>query len=730
MNENTKTLTFVGVAVVLLGFGVWLSRPASEADLTTAELGKEFFPDFTDPMKVASAEIIDLDAVNDVKHDLKVARVDDVWEINPDRQRFPDVSPERLANVVKAVVGVKKLAVVTDQPDRHREFAVVDPANEAELKAGTDGVGKRVTLVDADRRKLVDLIIGKNDEKNKNIVYVREPNRDRIYATELDKAPLSSSFGDWVPADLLKVGAADLRTVDIHDYAIDVRSTQQGLGGPGGLTVVRKVPVRIERAKLDAKKDDSDKWQLTKLETYDKETKGFLEKKLLPEEEFDSAKVDELKRTLAGLRIVDAVRKPKTLAADLLKEKTFLFDAQSAVTADQESMASLETTGFWPNSKTRSEIELVCHEGELTVGFENGVQYLLRFGDITGKGRAGSGGDEKKEGEPKKDDAKPGVGGAEGENTAPNRYMMVTASFNPDLIPKPPLVTLPPEGALPSAPAATPAPTGTAPAATPPAPTPTATPTATPKTTATPTPTAPTPSATPSATAPATPAPAGSVKPAEGAASGSCEPSGDACQAEPAKPEATKADAPKPSATKPEAKPEPTKPEATKPTPSATAAPAAAPKAKPSATATVPAAVPTATAAPAATTPATTAKPADTIPPAAESKPAEVKPVAEPPKPMTPEERKRIETENKRMSDKYEADLKSGREKAKELNTQFADWFYVVDDATFRALDLSPTALAKKKGAPAANPGPHGGQNLPPDLMRQIQQMQQQQQQR
>ncbi len=117
MNENSKTFAFVAAAVVLLGLGIWKSIPTPDPDVAGVTLGKEFFPEFTDPLKVASASIVDLDADSDVKHDLKVERVDGQWQINPGKQGYEQVSTDRLADVVKSVIGVKILAVASDNPE-------------------------------------------------------------------------------------------------------------------------------------------------------------------------------------------------------------------------------------------------------------------------------------------------------------------------------------------------------------------------------------------------------------------------------------------------------------------------------------------------------------------------------------------------------------------------------------------------------------------------------------
>ncbi|MBL9083692.1 MAG: DUF4340 domain-containing protein [Planctomycetales bacterium] len=686
MNENSKTFAFVAAAVVLLGLGIWKSIPTPDPDVAGVTLGKEFFPEFTDPLKVASASIVDLDADSDVKHDLKVERVDGQWQINPGKQGYEQVSTDRLADVVKSVIGVKILAVATDNPEKHREFAVVDPTNEAELKTGTEGVGKRITLKDENGKTLVDLILGKADEKNAKIVFVRRPGQDRVYTTELETDRLSPDFGDWAVGDLLQTKDKQLEAVHVDDYGIDKKNVRQAMPGQAGIALMAQRTVLVDKSKADFAKKDG-KWAVGKLEVYDQAQGKYVERKIEADEEVETSKLDSLQRALTDLKIVDAVRKPKSLAADLQLDKTFLTNQASPVWQDEQAFDDLQLSGFRLNQKQDKTLEIVSHDGDMIVGFTNGVRYHLRFGDITGKGKAGAAedgkaGDAKGGAEAKADAPAGGDGAAEGSNTAPNRYLMVQASFDETLVPKPELTKLPEEK--------------------------------------------------PAAEAEKKSEPAAAAKPTEEK-----------------KPETTKADDKQPQDKKEEPKkddagscdatdaevdqlaqaeapkaagePRAAEPKAVEPTKAAepvkAADPAKALEAPKSTDAPKAADVPKPTdpAKPADAKAATDAKPEDKKP---EAKPEEKKPeepkaepkVVDPP--MTPEERKRIEAENKKKQEQYEADLKAGREKAKELNNQYAAWFYVISDATFREIHLDPTSLVKKK-APAADAAAPGGATAP-----------------
>jgi hypothetical protein len=63
-------------------------------------------------------------------------------------------------------------------------------------------------------------------------------------------------------------------------------------------------------------------------------------------------------------------------------------------------------------------------------------------------------------------------------------------------------------------------------------------------------------------------------------------------------------------------------------------------------------------------------------------------------------ERKRIEAENQRKIDEYQALLKKGPENVKELNLRFGDWYFVVNDDVFQKIRLSQDKVIKKKEKP------------------------------
>lgn len=65
-------------------------------------------------------------------------------------------------------------------------------------------------------------------------------------------------------------------------------------------------------------------------------------------------------------------------------------------------------------------------------------------------------------------------------------------------------------------------------------------------------------------------------------------------------------------------------------------------------------------------------------------------------------ERKRIETENQRKLDEYQAQITKGQNNVKDLNARFGDWYFVVANDVFNKIRLGKDDVIKTKEQPAA----------------------------
>jgi len=402
MNEKTKTLAFVVVALLVV-LVVWVTRPSLSGDRQQADMrGKTLFEKFTNADAATSLEIVKYNEATGEVNPFKVAQAGGVWSI-PSHENYPADAKDHLAEAATALIGLKVLDTASDNPGDHATFGVVDPTDK-DLAPGATGVGMRVTLRDKDQKPLADLVIGKPDGDNPGLRYVRCAGRESVYTVALSTDRLSTDFGDWIEKDLLKLNSWDLSQVFIQDYSIDevqghvLLSDEFTLGFDGSA---------------------DPKWKLLANRRFTKDG-TWEDVKLAADEELNTQRLDAMQTALDDLKIVDVARKPAGLSADLAADKTFFDDA--------EAKASLMERGFYPAS-VDGKTGIYSNEGETRILMKSGVEYILRFGGIAGSGGAA---------EKSKDGKQKDSGGV-------NRYLFVSAQFNPAPIAKPELQPLPSE---------------------------------------------------------------------------------------------------------------------------------------------------------------------------------------------------------------------------------------------------------------------------------------------
>src|SRR5262249_39710591 len=143
--------------------------------------------------------------------------------------------------------------------------------------------------------------------------------------------------------------------------------------------------------------------------------------KLADDEELNGKKLDELKSSLSDLKIVDVVKKPAGLSADLKAGGDFLDNA--------ETRADLRARGFAAIPARSGEgQEIISNEGEALCTLNNGVEYVLRFGDL----RMPTG----DEGNAAAKDAAAADKSGKSKDKNVQRYLFVMSRFNEDAVKK------------------------------------------------------------------------------------------------------------------------------------------------------------------------------------------------------------------------------------------------------------------------------------------------------
>jgi hypothetical protein len=68
------------------------------------------------------------------------------------------------------------------------------------------------------------------------------------------------------------------------------------------------------------------------------------------------------------------------------------------------------------------------------------------------------------------------------------------------------------------------------------------------------------------------------------------------------------------------------------------------------------------------------------------------------------EERRRVERENRRKQEDYDAQVKAAQKRVRELNGRFADWYYVVSDKEYAKIHLDRAGVIQKQSPPDQTP--------------------------
>ena len=375
MSETRRTLMFAGVAVALL-FLAFVTGPGSPTPDEFMDVGEEFFPDFQDPNSATTLEVVEYEEETGAARPFKVTFENGVWTI-PSHHNYPADGKDRLAQTAARLIGLKKDGFRSSNAADHEATGVVDPLDEA--ATSLSGRGERVTIRDGSGEVLADLIVGKKTGDDEKMHFVRVPGQKRVYVSSLD-LDISTSFADWIETDLLQIDKDAIETVTIQDYSIDERT--------------RRV---VERDELILKKDGAD-WTANKMRS---------------SQEVDTTKMGDLTRSLDELSIVGVRPKPEGLSQSLQR-------SAEGIEISQEALLSLQGKGYY---FTRDG-SLLSNEGELQLDTSAGVTYILRFGEILyGSDDAISAGS----------DTNTDQSSGPGEN----RYLFITASFDPNRFPEP-----------------------------------------------------------------------------------------------------------------------------------------------------------------------------------------------------------------------------------------------------------------------------------------------------
>jgi hypothetical protein len=419
MSEATKTITFVALAVISLFVAFLPMANNNDFDIQT-EVGKVLNQFDVDDAK--RLRIVTFDQETASTRDFEVSEEDGLWTI-PSKQGYPADAVEQMAKAATCMIDREVLRIAAENASQHVELGLVDPTS-SNLDIETAGVGTRVTMTNIDGESLADMVIGKEVPESEGQRYVRNADQDVAYVVNLSTDALTTRFEDWIEKDLLNLNPLDVRQVHIKDESAEF----QPVLTPSGIQLQANWD---RRGDLSLRYDDTDsKWVPERLQKFDPAKKEMIDYTLGEEQQLNEDALRELRSGLDDLSIVDVERKPAGLSANLKAGSDFV--------KNQEEQSSLITRGFAPMpSQDGGDMDILSSEGEITCTLENGVEYVLRFGNLQMQ---------------TDDDATSPDSQADGNEQEADdgihRYLFVMARFNEGAVEKPQLTDLPdlPEG--------------------------------------------------------------------------------------------------------------------------------------------------------------------------------------------------------------------------------------------------------------------------------------------
>jgi hypothetical protein len=411
MNESLRTLIYVGVAAVV-SLVAWISRPALDDKEPVDKLvGQPLFPGFSDPLAARSLEIVQFDENSAELRSFNVAQRGGVWVI-PSHGDYPADAEQQLRDAAGSLVSLEIVGVASELAKDHAAYGVVEP-DKTKLKVGDKNVGTLIALQDAKDNDLLRLIVGDEVSGSPGLRFVRKPAEEWVYVTKLSLDKLPTEFDKWIEKDLLKINTFDVSRLTLKDYSI-LPSQSGGFAYAGRMESVA------------AWNADQSNWDLENLKLYSPASGNWIDAPIGEQEELNRQKLDDLKNALDDLKIVDVVRKPEGLGASLRTGTDIL--------ENRELQLALMAFGFLPAALPGTDkVEIFATNGEVVVDMKDGVQYVLRFGNVQGAEKAVS---------------KPAPGAkdsADKDTVKLNRYLFVSAQLSPHTL-QPPMLEPEPAG--------------------------------------------------------------------------------------------------------------------------------------------------------------------------------------------------------------------------------------------------------------------------------------------
>ena len=352
MNENKKTITFLVAAIVAVAIATFTSPTKRDPSAKPNLMGQALFESF-DPRAVTGIEIVEVDEEDIQTKSIEVTQTDKGWFIRrPGKADYPANADNQLKDVASILFDLRIIDQAGEGAGEHSKLGVLDPSKADPTQSG---IGRLIHLKNNSGSNLASLIIGEEVEGLPSTYFVRKPEQNAVFRVEVRNArDVSSKFVDWVEQDFLDLDKFKIRQVTLDNYDVNLAQGQ------------------INRSNNPYVLNFADsKWSLSGSALKDSE-------------ELNKEALDAMKDALDDLEIIDVERKPEILVKNLEQGREFFNNLRDA--NNQAVVQSLQQKGFYTiaakDASGQTVPKVVSNKGEVLVGMESGVEYVLRFGEI------------------------------------------------------------------------------------------------------------------------------------------------------------------------------------------------------------------------------------------------------------------------------------------------------------------------------------------------------------
>ena len=205
MSPLLKTLSLVIVALAASLVAAFF-YPWADNEVKSSTIGKPLFEDY-EPTTVRRIKIERFDAKTGKLTTVVARRKGEQWLL-PDKDNFIATNARHIAQVTNSLLQREVLEETSNKETEHSRFGVIDPALY-ESTANKSALGIKITLEDASKRPIANLIVGKAAEQNRNSQlqkrFVSIPGQPSVYMIEINTSALTTQFGAWIAPNMFRL---------------------------------------------------------------------------------------------------------------------------------------------------------------------------------------------------------------------------------------------------------------------------------------------------------------------------------------------------------------------------------------------------------------------------------------------------------------------------------------------------------------------------------------------